>query len=193
MLERDTTRIITASSLQHFIFCPTQCALIHIDQIWEENIHTQQGKILHQKTDKRKITKRKNEEETQGEIIYNLELGLSAKPDRIDWINGIPIPYEMKKGKTKNHQADEIQLQAAGLCLEEITKTRIPYGTIYYWKEKKSKKIEFTNQLRDKTIQTIIEVRTMLLSGLTPTGYHKPGCRNCSLKFECMPTKIGSM
>jgi CRISPR-associated protein Cas1 len=39
---------ILLSALQHYMFCPRQCALIHLEQTWSENLFTAEGRILHQ-------------------------------------------------------------------------------------------------------------------------------------------------
>ena len=36
------------SGLQHFEFCKRQWALIHIEQIWEENYLTVDGELFHE-------------------------------------------------------------------------------------------------------------------------------------------------
>ena len=186
-VERDPLIIIPVSALQHYVFCPTQCALIHIDLVWEENEDTTKGKILHQNVDKYGVTKRKEHVETQGETIYNLQLGISAKPDKIIWEHDMPVPYEMKKGKSKATVADTVQLCAGGLCLESQTNRTVEHGILYYWEEKKSHKIEFTPQLREITLRVISETRKLLESGKIPLGKSHKGCSRCSLKLTCMP------
>ena len=37
------------SALQHLLFCPRQCALIHIEQQWTENRLTAESRILHER------------------------------------------------------------------------------------------------------------------------------------------------
>jgi CRISPR-associated exonuclease Cas4 len=43
--------LIQLSALQHIVFCERQCALIHIEQIWDENLFTAEGRIMHDKVD----------------------------------------------------------------------------------------------------------------------------------------------
>jgi len=181
-------RIIPASALQHFAFCQTQCALIHINLAWEENTQTQEGKILHSKTDNLGISNHKERQILTGVTIYDENLGLSAKPDRIVFEDSNVYPYEMKHGKTKSEPWDEIQLCAGGLCLEYTLKKRINYGILYYWKERKSQTINFNENLRKLTIKTLDETRALLESEIIPKGLKNPKCRNCSLKFQCLPS-----
>ena len=37
------------SGLQHFRFCRRQWALIHIENLWTENLRTVDGQILHER------------------------------------------------------------------------------------------------------------------------------------------------
>ena len=112
-------------------------------------------------------------------------LGVSVKPDQVRWEKGNPIPYEMKRGRTKVGPEDEAQLCIAALVLEEISGKEIPEGVIFYWSEKRSQRIRFTERLRQLTLETIAKVREMLEKGNTPRGKTFGGCKNCSLKFEC--------
>lgn len=43
--------MLMLSGIQHFVFCPRQWALIHIEQQWAENRLTMEGNILHEKVD----------------------------------------------------------------------------------------------------------------------------------------------
>ncbi len=43
--------LIPISALQHHLFCPRQCALIHIDGLWAENRLTAEGRLLHERSD----------------------------------------------------------------------------------------------------------------------------------------------
>jgi CRISPR/Cas system-associated exonuclease Cas4 (RecB family) len=40
---------IAISALQHYAYCPRQFALIHIEQVWEENRFTAEGRVLHER------------------------------------------------------------------------------------------------------------------------------------------------
>ena len=46
------------SGIQHFKFCRRQWALIHIEQQWEENVHTVVGELMHKKAHDPYLTER---------------------------------------------------------------------------------------------------------------------------------------
>lgn len=48
------------SGLQHFAFCRRQWALIHIEQLWNENLRTVEGEILHEKAHDPLFTEKRN-------------------------------------------------------------------------------------------------------------------------------------
>ena len=43
--------MLMLSGIQHYMFCPRQWALIHIDQQWQENKLTVEGDLLHNNVD----------------------------------------------------------------------------------------------------------------------------------------------
>lgn len=49
-IAKDGSDPIPISALQHYLYCPRQCALIHIERQWLENIFTAKGRVLHERT-----------------------------------------------------------------------------------------------------------------------------------------------
>ena len=43
--------LIPLSALQHYLFWPQQCALIHVEQLWAEDAAKAAGQLLHAKAD----------------------------------------------------------------------------------------------------------------------------------------------
>ena len=41
--------LIPISALNQYCCCPRRCALIHIEQIWDENRATAEGRIMHER------------------------------------------------------------------------------------------------------------------------------------------------
>lgn len=179
--------IIPASALQHYLYCPTQFALIHVQNEWEEDQNTQIGRTLHKGFHQQKISKRKGKTTQQGVNLYSRTHGISCQPDRIDWEDGMPVPVEAKKGKAKTTPMDIVQLQAAALCLEEMVGHPIPRGRIFYWASRSSLPVIFTEGTRAITLDAVEQCRKLLSAGRTPTGTRSARCRRCSLKYICLP------
>ena len=121
--ENQDTRLIPLSALQHYAFCPRQCALIHNEQAWAENYLTAQGKALHERVDSGEPETRKGVRFERTVHVSAEKLGISGVLDlvEVETKTGRLKPVEYKRGKPKPDPMDEIQLCAQGLCLEEMT------------------------------------------------------------------------
>jgi len=198
---------IQISGLQHLAFCKRQWALIHIDQEWEENLLTAEGRKLHERVDEGYQEFRKGLRQYSGLYVKSLKLGLYGRTDLIEAIktedgsiNKITMiglegswslyPVEFKRGKPKSHEADYIQLCAQALCLEEMTGTEIKSGAVFYWQIRKRFEVEFDKRLREQTVSLITLAHAFLEKGLIPPPEYAKHCRSCSLIEVCMPKKL---
>lgn len=182
-------RLIPLSALQHYAFCPRQCALIHNEQAWSENWLTAQGQQLHQRVDHGLPESRKGVRYERGVEVSAPQLGLIGKLDllEIDIASRACFPVEYKRGKPKQDPIDEIQLCAQALCLEEMLSISIPYGALWYWQMRHRHQIEFNDALRQQTLQIIEATRDLLNSGVTPKAKYEKKCQACSLYELCNP------
>ena len=189
--------LIMLSALQHFVFCERQCALIHIEQVWEENRLTAEGHILHERV-------HEQDSESWGEVriergiaLRSLRLGLSGVADVIEFhqVPGEnkwqPFPVEYKRGKPKPDSCDAVQLCAQALCLEEMLELEVMRGALYYGKIHRRHEVIFDEKLRRETEETAKQVHELIASGETPRPVYKLKCDNCSLFQLCMPKTIG--
>jgi CRISPR-associated exonuclease Cas4 len=184
--------LIMISALQHFLFCARQCALIHIEQQWRENVYTIQGELLHRRAHAAGSEKRRKSKREYGMPIRSLLFGLTGRTDAVEYSEGGGIVVvEYKRGRPKGDNIDEVQLCAQALCLEEMTGERITEGALYYGKQKRRKKVEFTEDLRNFTRNTITQLRAFLDKGITPSPvYSNKKCSRCSLNGICLPKKM---
>lgn len=183
--------LLMISMLQHFLFCPRQCALIHIEQIWADNIFTIQGDQLHQRVHSETFEKRPNKISEFGIAIKSDKLGLTGKVDALEFhSSGSIVIVEYKRGSPKPVRADEVQLCAQALCLEEMKNTYISEGYIYYGKTHHRHKVFFDENLRIITIEIIDAVRKLIELKDTPPPIYKKNCKQCSLFSYCLPEKM---
>jgi len=186
MYEEDD--LIPLSALQHYAFCRRQCALIHIEQIWQENVYTLEGRIFHDKVHSGKSEKRRATRTRFGMPVRSLELGLSGKTDTVEYgDSGTVHIVEMKRGRSKTKGMDEIQLCAQALCLEEMLSLSIQEGYLFYRKARRRKTVVFTPELRAKTKELAHELHRFLDAGLTPPPLPDEKCPRCSLHGVCLP------
>lgn len=182
-------QMIPLSALQHYAFCPRQCALIHNEQAWAENYLTAQGQALHERVDSGEPETRKSTRFERTVHVSAEELGISGILDMVehDLTNGQLKPVEYKRGKPKPEPIDEVQLCAQALCLEAMTGKTVTEGALWYNQTHHRVPIVFTDELRQKTLDTIIAVRNLLDSGITPPPKYSKRCKACSLIEVCQP------
>lgn len=182
---------IMISALQHYAFCPRQFALIHVEQAWEENQYTAEGKVLHQRVDSGAAEKRRRLRTERGVLLHSERFHLRGKMDLLEIELCEPMKYfpvEYKRGKPKVSDWDRIQLCAQAICLEEMRSIHIDRGAIWYWEVRKRVPVDLDLALRRTTIETINHARDLLARGFTPPPINdRKRCRKCSLKDLCKP------
>ena len=190
---------VPLSALQHYIFCPRQCALNYIEKVWVENYLTASGRILHEKTEEFFREKRKDIVHEFGVELSSKKYGLFGQADVIKYEfmsakknqlkNVSPIEY--KRGKKKKDKSDDIQLCAQGLCLEEMTGLKIEKGFIFYFSDRTKIEVAFDEELREETKKCIENVHSLYFEGIVPKAEYKKGCESCSMKEVCFPKSAG--
>ncbi len=177
------------SALQHFVFCPRQCALIHLEQAWADNRLTAEGNLLHERVTEGETSQRAGTRVWRNLPLRCRRLGLTGYADVVEFEAGsdVPFPVEYKRGRSKPHDADRVQLCAQALCLEEMLGMPVPEGALFYGEPRRREAVAFTPALRAKTEQAALDLGAMMAAGRTPAPEPGPKCRNCSLAEICRP------
>lgn len=180
------------SALQHLVFCPRQCALIHLEGAWAENLLTAEGRVLHERVDEAPGETRRGVRIGRGVALRSLRLGLVGKADVVEFHarrSGPPQPYpvEYKRGKPKPHDADRVQLCAQALCLEEMMGMPVPRGALFYGEPRRLQEVAFDDALRTRTEETAKALHALLAGRATPPPEPGVKCRSCSLEAACLP------
>jgi len=185
-------RLIPLSALQHYAFCPRQCALIHNEQAWADNYLTAQGNLLHKRVDSGEPETRNGIRFERAVMVSAEQLGLTGKLDLMEkeLSTGKLTPVEYKKGKAKSGNWDKVQLCAQGLCLEEMTKQTVTEGYLWYWQTRKREYVAFDENQRQQTLDIISKVSAIFSSGTLPKPIFSKKCRACSLIDICNPKVI---
>ena len=179
---------IPLSALQHATYCLRQAALIHLERLWADNQFTAQGDVLHAVADKGGKRQARGVRRVMAQPVASTRLGIAGVCDIVEFVAEVPFPVEYKRGKPKLHRADEVQLCAQGLCLEEMTGHPIAQGALFYGETHRRIVVPFDTDLRRLTEAIIGDLRSVLASGLTPPPTsHKSRCRECSLLELCRP------
>ena len=178
------------------MFCPRQCALIHIEQIWTENRFTAEGRIMHERVDSRQREMRGMVRIETGVPLRSLALGLSGRADVVEYHRQehgwAPFPVEYMRGRPKKDNCDEVQLCAQALCLEEMLDRDVPEGALYYGQNSRRKDVTFDAQLRRETTAAAASLHALIRSGRTPSARYEKKCDNCSLLEICLPKAAGA-
>ncbi|ATE60481.1 CRISPR-associated protein Cas4 [Thauera sinica] len=188
--------LLPISALQHYLYCPRQCALIHVERLWAENRQTAEGRLLHDRADTPQIERRHGVRTITAMPLSSVELGISGVADVVEFRQEegveIPCPVEYKRGRPKAHRADEVQLCAQALCLEVMSGCRVEEGALFYGQTRRRQAVAFDDDLRLLTLDTIRITREMIRSGRTPLAtYRAERCDACSLIDLCQPKLLG--
>lgn len=209
--------LLPLSALSHLVYCERRCALVHIEQVWEENRFTLEGSHMHERAHDAGPRR-----EVRGDLVIcrglpvrSFALGVSgiadvvefhrvpARPapgggDRLDGLalpdlGGVwrPFPVEYKRGKPKLDHCDEVQLCAQGMCLEEMLDVTVPGGALFYGTTKRRHDVLLTAELRAETEQAALRLHELVASGSTPRAEEEPKCKRCSLVEVCQPGATG--
>lgn len=188
--------LVPVSALQHYMFCPRQCALIHVEQIWEESQLTAEGRLQHERVDGGGAEKRRDVKRVFGLPIRCLRLGLVGKADVVEFHRQgdgrwLPYPVEHKRGQRKREDWDRVQVCAQALCLEEMLGVSVPEGALFYGKEQRREVVAINEVLRRETEEVAAAVHRMLADGHTPPPVYAKKCDRCSLVDICLPRRVG--
>lgn len=178
--------LVPISALEHYSYCPRQCALIHREQTFDENLYTLRGREVHQRV-----------EVPEGEVqtgvrierslpLWSHKLGLVGKADVVEFHQGVPYPVEYKRGAQSGRHA-LLQLCAQALCLEEMTGQRVEKGAIFVYAQRRRREVVFTEQLRAQVHEAVAKIRCIFKSDPLPPVAADARCSSCSLYDSCLP------
>lgn len=184
---------ISLSALQHWCYCPRQCALIHVEQVFAENVHTLRGQAVHSVVDTPGLETRAGLRIERALPIWSERLGMIGKADVVEFQpDGTPYPVEYKHGSKRKAstvaECDDIQLAAQALCLEEMTGRHVLEGAIFYASSKRRRVVSVDHSMRIKVEQAVQAVKALLATAILPPPVNDERCRGCSLVEQCQPS-----
>lgn len=199
--------LLPLSGLQHISFCERRWALVHLEQQWEENRHTVEGELLHDRVHSAKIESRPNALIRRTLPLRSLRLGLSGQADVVEFVpclsnqQGIsmprreglwrPCPIEYKRSRDKHGEwAYRIQLCAQAMCLEEMLGVTIAEGAVFDGKTRRRQEVRFDDDLRLRVESLAARMRELFSSRQTPLPIYSKKCEGCSMKPICEPQAL---
>ena len=179
---------VPLSALQHWIYCPRQCGLIHLEQQFEDNVHTARGQAVHHLVDTPGYEVKRGVRVERALPLWSDRFGLIGKADLVEFHpDGRIYPVEFKHGRKRGRIHDDIQLAAQAMCLEDMLGRPVPQGAIYHASSHRRREVDITEDLRALVRETAEAIRAMLASGILPPPVNDARCRECSLREICQP------
>lgn len=182
--------LIQLSALEHYSYCPRQCALIHIEQTFDENLYTLRGRAVHENVDIESSHMLEGVRYERSLPIWSKRLNLVGKADMVEFHGNVPYPVEYKSGKHRTGHHENLQLCAQAVCLEEMLEVKVEKGAIFWHASRERKEIVFTEDMRNRVQAVAAAVHRMITERSIPPPVNDKRCRDCSLKESCLPDAI---
>lgn len=183
----DETFPIMLSALEHYVYCPRQCALIHIEQVWDENLYTMRGRDVHENVDGVSSHELHGVRFERALPIWCRRLNIVGRADLVEFHDGVPYPVEYKSGRHRKGNPETIQLCAQALCLEEMFHVKVEKGALFWHGSRERREIVFSDAMRAQVEKVASAVYGMFETRVIPLPVNDKRCADCSLKEACMP------
>lgn len=181
--------LVMISALEHYSYCPRQCALIYVEQVYDENLYTLRGNRAHERAHDEEASALEEGVRVERNLpLFSERLGLIGKADIVEFgPDDAPYPVEYKVGPRKQSRHDDLQLCAQALCLEEMFGLDVPRGAVFHHSSRQRRELVFDTELRRATEETVERVRQMILTSTVPPPVADARCEKCSLYDACLP------
>jgi CRISPR-associated exonuclease Cas4 len=179
--------IVPLSALEHFAYCPRQCALIHVDGVWSDNVHTVKGSYGHRRADAPGQRTERERLVVRALPLWSERLGLAGRADAVEFHeDGSAYPVEYKMG-VPHGDAAHVQLCAQALCLEEMLERPVDRGFLWFSGPRRRVEVPLDAELRNRTLSLIEQVRATLGASSLPHPVNDARCQECQLLGHCLP------
>lgn len=181
---------IMISALEHYAYCPRQCALIHVEQVWSENLYTMRGRDVHEHVDEVSGHDLGSIRYERALPIWSRRLNLVGKADLVEFHDDVPYPVEYKSGRHRRGNPETIQLCAQAVCLEEMFGVSVPSGALFWHGSRERREVVFTAAMRQQVEELALQVAAMLEYRSVPPPVNDQRCEHCSLRESCLPAVV---
>ncbi len=181
---------VMVSALEHYSYCPRQCALIHLEHVWDENVYTMRGRDTHERVDEASSRAEAGVRVERALPIWSKRLNLTGRADVVEFHGDTPYPVEYKSGKHRKGRHEALQLCAQAVCLEEMLGKKIEKGALYWHGSRERKEIALTDALKAQVCEIAEAVHKMIAENRIPPPVNDERCRDCSLREACMPEVV---
>ena len=181
---------IMISALEHYSYCPRQCALIHLEQVWGENLYTMRGRDVHENVDTDSSHDLAGVRYERALPLWSKRLNLTGKADLVEFHDNIPYPVEYKSGRHRAGHHEALQLCAQAICLEEMFGVAVEKGALFWHGSRERREVVFTDVMREHVEKAADGVRSLIAQSAAPPPVNDKRCTHCSLKESCLPAVV---
>jgi CRISPR-associated exonuclease Cas4 len=186
----DQSDPIMVSALEHYSYCPRQCALIHLEHVWDENVYTMRGRDTHERVDKTSSRAEEGVRVERALPIWSRRLNLTGRADVVEFHGDTPYPVEYKSGRHRRGHSESLQLCAQAICLEEMFGVTVDKGALYWHGSRERKEIALIASLKEQVEIIAKKTHWMISENHIPPPVNDARCKDCSLREACMPGVI---
>lgn len=186
----DDLNPVMISALNHYLYCPRRCALVHVEQVWSENLYTMRGNDVHEHVDEISSHELIGVRYERALPIWSTRLNLVGKADLVEFHGDTPHPVEYKSGRHKEFENNFIQLCAQALCLEEMFDVPVEKGALYWHGSRERREVVFSGAMRDEVAKVAVAVGALLGKDVLPAPVNDKRCEGCSLRESCLPAVV---
>lgn len=191
-MTREAADPVMLSALEHYSYCPRQCALIHIEQVWDENLYTMRGRDAHEHVHEESSHDLAGVRIERALPVWSRRLNLVGKADMVEFHADVPYPVEYKSGRQRKGRHEELQLCAQAVCLSEMFGAPVERGALYWHGSRERREIEFTDALRSRVERVAADLHEMMTGSTLPPPVNDERCRDCSLRESCLPHVVAA-
>jgi len=188
--------LVAVSAIEHYAYCARQCALIHVDQTFDENVYTVRGSQAHERIDIPGSELVSGVRYERALPIWSDRLGLIGKADLVEFRPEGPFPVEYKVGRRRQRGArfrpEDLQVCAQAMCLEEMLGVAVPRAAVFYWTTRRRHPVECTGLLRTAVEEAVTAIRGQLRAQRLPDAPNDARCKLCSLQVSCLPAVVAA-
>ncbi len=179
--------VVAISAIEHYAYCPRQCALVHLDGVWQDNVHTLRGDLGHRRADTPSSRQERGVRVMRAVPLWSETLGLTGRADAVELTAaGEVVPVEYKMGGPHGDTA-HLQLCAPAMCLEEMLGLGVRQGALWFSGPRRRVRVALDDGLRARTLAAIAAVRDLLVGTALPPAPNDQRCDQCQLLGHCLP------
>ncbi len=199
----DVPELVPARMVNEHAYCPRLFFLEWVQQRWEDNPDTVEGRDVHRRVDKPGGQAPGPDDDEELRVVRSLQLsspdlGLVATVDLVEGDGGAVRPVEMKRGHPpevpeRAWEPERVQLCAQGLLLRDAG-YRCEEGVLYFSGARQRVRVPFDEALEARTMEVLAELRRTAAQDLPPPPLvDSPKCPRCSLVGICLPDETNAL